>query len=67
MLLAGGDFLSFLRTEGHHLKTKMLIKMAENVASGLAYLENKKCIHRWAVDKFSDIYPQDPRINAEKL
>ncbi len=50
MLLAGGDFLSFLRTEGHHLKTKMLIKMAENVASGLAYLENKKCIHRWAVD-----------------
>lgn len=45
-LVQGGDFLSFLRTEGHHLKTKMLIKMAENVASGLAYLENKKCIHR---------------------
>uniref|UniRef100_A0A8C1UJV9 FES proto-oncogene, tyrosine kinase n=1 Tax=Cyprinus carpio TaxID=7962 RepID=A0A8C1UJV9_CYPCA len=26
--------------------TKMLIKMAENVASGMAYLESKKCIHR---------------------
>ncbi|XP_016140383.1 tyrosine-protein kinase Fes/Fps-like isoform X3 [Sinocyclocheilus grahami] len=32
--------------EGHDLKTKMLIKMAENVASGMAYLESKKCIHR---------------------
>uniref|UniRef100_A0A8C2C8K9 FES proto-oncogene, tyrosine kinase n=1 Tax=Cyprinus carpio TaxID=7962 RepID=A0A8C2C8K9_CYPCA len=26
--------------------TKMLIKMAENVVSGMAYLESKKCIHR---------------------
>uniref|UniRef100_A0A8C1UPF4 Tyrosine-protein kinase n=1 Tax=Cyprinus carpio TaxID=7962 RepID=A0A8C1UPF4_CYPCA len=45
-LVQGGDFLTFLRTEGHNLKTKMLIKMAENVASGMAYLESKKCIHR---------------------
>uniref|UniRef100_A0A672QC10 Tyrosine-protein kinase n=1 Tax=Sinocyclocheilus grahami TaxID=75366 RepID=A0A672QC10_SINGR len=45
-LVQGGDFLTFLRTEGHDLKTKMLIKMAENVASGMAYLESKKCIHR---------------------
>ncbi|XP_066503486.1 tyrosine-protein kinase Fes/Fps isoform X2 [Hoplias malabaricus] len=45
-LVQGGDFLSFLRTEGHNLKTKMLIKMAENVASGMEYLESKKCIHR---------------------
>ncbi|XP_052417407.1 tyrosine-protein kinase Fes/Fps isoform X1 [Carassius gibelio] len=45
-LVQGGDFLSFLRTEGHNLRTKMLIKMAENVASGMAYLESKKCIHR---------------------
>uniref|UniRef100_A0AAR2KLY4 Tyrosine-protein kinase n=1 Tax=Pygocentrus nattereri TaxID=42514 RepID=A0AAR2KLY4_PYGNA len=45
-LVQGGDFLSFLRTEGHNLKPKMLIKMAENVASGMEYLESKKCIHR---------------------
>uniref|UniRef100_A0A8C2C3F9 Tyrosine-protein kinase n=1 Tax=Cyprinus carpio TaxID=7962 RepID=A0A8C2C3F9_CYPCA len=45
-LVQGGDFLTFLRTEGHNLKTKMLIKMAENVVSGMAYLESKKCIHR---------------------
>ncbi|XP_051577816.1 tyrosine-protein kinase Fes/Fps-like isoform X2 [Myxocyprinus asiaticus] len=45
-LVQGGDFLTFLRTEGHNLKPKMLIRMAENVASGMAYLESKKCIHR---------------------
>ncbi|XP_065150294.1 tyrosine-protein kinase Fes/Fps isoform X2 [Paramisgurnus dabryanus] len=45
-LVQGGDFLSFLRTEGQNLKTGMLIKMAENVAAGMAYLEAKKCIHR---------------------
>uniref|UniRef100_A0A671QD23 non-specific protein-tyrosine kinase n=1 Tax=Sinocyclocheilus anshuiensis TaxID=1608454 RepID=A0A671QD23_9TELE len=45
-LVQGGDFLTFLRTEGHNLKTRMLIKMAENVVSGMAYLESKKCIHR---------------------
>uniref|UniRef100_A0A3B4GF69 Tyrosine-protein kinase n=1 Tax=Pundamilia nyererei TaxID=303518 RepID=A0A3B4GF69_9CICH len=41
-----GDFLSFLRTEGHSLIPKMLVKMTENVASGMEYLESKKCIHR---------------------
>ncbi|XP_053490477.1 tyrosine-protein kinase Fes/Fps isoform X1 [Ictalurus furcatus] len=45
-LVQGGDFLSFLRSEGQSLKPKMLIKMAENVASGMEYLESKKCIHR---------------------
>ncbi|KAG7468165.1 hypothetical protein MATL_G00139880 [Megalops atlanticus] len=45
-LVQGGDFLSFLRNEGTNLKTKMLIKMAENVAAGMEYLESKKCIHR---------------------
>ncbi|KAF7656456.1 hypothetical protein LDENG_00041140 [Lucifuga dentata] len=45
-LIQGGDFLSFLRSEGQRLKTKMLVKMAENVASGMEYLECKKCIHR---------------------
>uniref|UniRef100_UPI003AB0B2AB tyrosine-protein kinase Fes/Fps n=1 Tax=Centroberyx gerrardi TaxID=166262 RepID=UPI003AB0B2AB len=45
-LVQGGDFLSFLRCEGQSLKSKMLVKMAQNVASGMEYLESKKCIHR---------------------
>ncbi|XP_046897513.1 tyrosine-protein kinase Fes/Fps isoform X1 [Hypomesus transpacificus] len=45
-LVQGGDFLSFLRSEGQNLKSKMLVKMAENVAAGMEYLESKKCIHR---------------------
>ncbi|XP_023187519.1 tyrosine-protein kinase Fes/Fps isoform X2 [Xiphophorus maculatus] len=45
-LVSGGDFLSFLRNEGHGLTPKMLVKMTENVAAGMEYLESKKCIHR---------------------
>ncbi|KAJ8247498.1 hypothetical protein GJAV_G00247090 [Gymnothorax javanicus] len=45
-LVQGGDFLSYLRAEGHNLKTKMLLKMATMVAAGMEYLESKKCIHR---------------------
>ncbi|XP_059215360.1 tyrosine-protein kinase Fes/Fps isoform X2 [Centropristis striata] len=45
-LVQGGDFLSFLRQESHDLKPKTLIKMTENVASGMEFLESKKCIHR---------------------
>lgn len=45
-LVQGGDFLSFLRTEVQSLKPKMLVKMTENVASGMEYLESRKCIHR---------------------
>lgn len=45
-LIEGGDFLSFLRHEGHSLTAKTLVKMTENVASGMEYLESKKCIHR---------------------
>ncbi|XP_020516690.1 tyrosine-protein kinase Fes/Fps [Labrus bergylta] len=45
-LIQGGDFLSFLRHEGHSLTPKILVKMTENVASGMEYLESKKCIHR---------------------
>uniref|UniRef100_A0A4W6C3H6 Tyrosine-protein kinase n=1 Tax=Lates calcarifer TaxID=8187 RepID=A0A4W6C3H6_LATCA len=45
-LVQGGDFLSFLRHEGHSLRPKMLVKMTENVAAGMEYLESKKCIHR---------------------
>uniref|UniRef100_A0A8C4EH74 Tyrosine-protein kinase n=1 Tax=Dicentrarchus labrax TaxID=13489 RepID=A0A8C4EH74_DICLA len=45
-LIQGGDFLSFLRHESHNLAPKVLVKMTENVASGMEYLESKKCIHR---------------------
>ncbi|KAM6950252.1 tyrosine-protein kinase Fes/Fps isoform 2-T2 [Lycodopsis pacificus] len=45
-LVQGGDFISFLRREGHSLKPKMLVKMTENIASGMEFLESKKCIHR---------------------
>uniref|UniRef100_A0A493T0D7 Tyrosine-protein kinase n=1 Tax=Anas platyrhynchos platyrhynchos TaxID=8840 RepID=A0A493T0D7_ANAPP len=45
-LVQGGDFLSFLRSEGPHLKVKELIKMTENAAAGMEYLESKRCIHR---------------------
>ncbi|XP_021263363.1 tyrosine-protein kinase Fes/Fps isoform X2 [Numida meleagris] len=45
-LVQGGDFLSFLRSEGPHLKVKELIKMTENAAAGMEYLESKHCIHR---------------------
>ena len=45
-LVQGGDFLSFLRSEGPHLKMKELIKMMENAAAGMEYLESKHCIHR---------------------
>ncbi|XP_061600103.1 tyrosine-protein kinase Fes/Fps isoform X2 [Cololabis saira] len=45
-LVQGGDFLSFLRNDSQSLKPKVLVKMTENVAAGMEYLESKKCIHR---------------------
>ncbi|XP_027752938.1 tyrosine-protein kinase Fes/Fps isoform X2 [Empidonax traillii] len=45
-LVQGGDFLSFLRSEGPHLRLKELIRMTENAAAGMEYLESKHCIHR---------------------
>ncbi|XP_077374738.1 tyrosine-protein kinase Fes/Fps isoform X2 [Festucalex cinctus] len=45
-LVKGGDFLSFLRQEGPSQTPKMLVRMTENVAAGMEYLETKKCIHR---------------------
>lgn len=45
-LVQGGDFLSLLRHGSHSLKPKILVKMTENVASGMEFLESKKCIHR---------------------
>ncbi|XP_050165941.1 tyrosine-protein kinase Fes/Fps isoform X2 [Myiozetetes cayanensis] len=45
-LVQGGDFLSFLRSEGPHLRLKELVRMTENAAAGMEYLESKHCIHR---------------------
>ncbi|XP_068131364.1 tyrosine-protein kinase Fes/Fps isoform X2 [Hyperolius riggenbachi] len=45
-LVQGGDFLTFLRNDGPSLKTKELIRMSENAAAGMEYLESKRCIHR---------------------
>ncbi|XP_033921850.1 tyrosine-protein kinase Fes/Fps isoform X2 [Melopsittacus undulatus] len=45
-LVQGGDFLSFLRSEGPRLRVKELIRMTENAAAGMEYLESKHCIHR---------------------
>ncbi|KAM9311381.1 tyrosine-protein kinase Fes/Fps [Gastrophryne carolinensis] len=45
-LVQGGDFLTFLRNEGPRLKTKELIRMSDNAAAGMEYLESKRCIHR---------------------
>ncbi|XP_075714236.1 tyrosine-protein kinase Fes/Fps [Rhinoderma darwinii] len=45
-LVQGGDFLTFLRNDSHRLKTKEMIRMSENAAAGMEYLESKRCIHR---------------------
>ncbi|XP_039348974.1 tyrosine-protein kinase Fes/Fps isoform X1 [Mauremys reevesii] len=45
-LVQGGDFLTFLRSEGQQLKVKELLKMTANAAAGMEYLESKHCIHR---------------------
>ncbi|XP_077480589.1 tyrosine-protein kinase Fes/Fps isoform X2 [Stigmatopora argus] len=45
-LVEGGDLLSFLRQDGPNQTPKTLVRMTENVAAGMEYLERKKCIHR---------------------
>ncbi|XP_063305002.1 tyrosine-protein kinase Fes/Fps [Pelobates fuscus] len=45
-LVQGGDFLTFLRNDCPKLKVKDLIRMVENAAAGMEYLESKHCIHR---------------------
>uniref|UniRef100_A0ABI7Y9I2 Tyrosine-protein kinase n=1 Tax=Felis catus TaxID=9685 RepID=A0ABI7Y9I2_FELCA len=46
-LVQGGDFLTFLRTEGARLRMKTLLQMVGDAAAGMEYLESKCCIHRW--------------------
>ncbi|XP_028005569.2 tyrosine-protein kinase Fer isoform X1 [Eptesicus fuscus] len=45
-LIAGGDFLSYLRKKKDEIKLKQLVKFSLDAASGMSYLESKKCIHR---------------------
>ncbi|XP_032692863.1 tyrosine-protein kinase Fes/Fps isoform X2 [Lontra canadensis] len=45
-LVQGGDFLTFLRTEGSRLRMKTLLQMVGDAAAGMEYLESKCCIHR---------------------
>ncbi|XP_023581724.1 tyrosine-protein kinase Fes/Fps isoform X2 [Trichechus manatus latirostris] len=45
-LVQGGDFLTFLRTEGPRLRVKILLQMVGDAAAGMEYLESKCCIHR---------------------
>ncbi|XP_030786394.1 tyrosine-protein kinase Fes/Fps isoform X4 [Rhinopithecus roxellana] len=45
-LVQGGDFLTFLRTEGARLRVKILLQMVGDAAAGMEYLESKCCIHR---------------------
>lgn len=43
---AGGDLLKLLRDDSKTLSVPEKIKMSEDAASGMAYLEGKSCIHR---------------------
>ncbi|KAG8516342.1 Tyrosine-protein kinase Fes/Fps, partial [Galemys pyrenaicus] len=45
-LVQGGDFLTFLRTEGARLRVKTLLQLVGDAAAGMEYLESKCCIHR---------------------
>ena len=43
----GGSLLTFLRKQGQKQTKKQLIKMCEDAAAGMSYLESKNCIHRY--------------------
>ena len=45
-LMKHGSLLEYLRGDGHSLKLSQLIDMGAQVASGMAYLEEKNYIHR---------------------
>ena len=45
-LMAGGDFLKYLREQGSHILPAQLLQFAIDAASGMEYLESKGCIHR---------------------
>ena len=45
-LMKHGSLLEYLRGDGHSLKLRQLIDMGTQVASGMAYLEEKNYIHQ---------------------
>ena len=45
-LMKHGSLLEYLRGDGRSLKLPQLIDMGAQVAAGMAYLEDKNCIHR---------------------
>ena len=45
-LMKYGNLLEYLKSEGSSLTFPQLIDMAKQIASGMAYLEEKNCIHR---------------------
>ena len=45
-LMKHGSLLEYLRGDGRSLKLPQLIDMGAQVAAGMAYLEEKNCIHR---------------------
>ena len=45
-LMKHGSLLEYLRGDGHSLKLPQLIDMGAQVAAGMAYLEEKNCMHR---------------------
>jgi tyrosine-protein kinase Fer len=44
--VAGGALLTFLRKQGVRQPLKTIIKMGEDAAAGMAYLEGRNCLHR---------------------
>jgi len=45
-LVSGGDLGDYLKNNQPYLKPKKLVKLCRDACAGLAYLEEKKCIHR---------------------
>ena len=45
-LVPGGSLLNFLRQKNNHLSVRQMLSMCADVASGMAYLESRNCIHR---------------------
>ena len=45
-LVPGGSLLNYLRQKNVHLTNRQLLAMCVDVASGMAYLESRNCIHR---------------------